>query len=313
MKNKILIGLLLFLGLIVCLVVDYFSAYAFDFIALFIILIASSEFKVLLLKMGRPSFSYVPEIMCFLEFVGIFVGILCGLNAFIILIIMLSIFVLGYVSVFLGSSLIFKKELEKDEFKLVTNFSEKQFALFKTNNTFSAVLYPTILLSFIFFINHIQSLGLSSIASKTAGVPLGLFGIILVFAICVLTDTFAMMFGSLIKGKKLCPAISPNKTISGALFGILGGTIGGMATFGIFSAIFKSVFSSVYLWQFALVGFIGSLIAQGGDLLESFFKRKANVKDSGDFFRSHGGVLDRLDSVMFTVPYVFICLLFIFG
>ena len=135
----------------------------------------------------------------------------------------------------------------------------------------------------------------------------------MLFATVCLSDTFAMIFGTLIKGKKLFPKISPNKTISGCIAGLIGGIIGAVATQFFFLLIFKGVFVTIPLWKFIIVGFIGSLISQGGDLFESHMKRRANVKDAGDFFRSHGGVLDRFDSIIFAAPYIFICLLFIFG
>jgi len=107
-----------------------------------------------------------------------------------------------------------------------------------------------------------------------------------------------MIFGGLIGGKKLCPKISPKKTISGAIAGLFGGMIGGLAVYAIFGAIFPAIFAITTYWQFLLVSFIVSVIAELGDLFESFSKRRAGVKDSGDIFRSHGGALDRLDSVV---------------
>ena len=165
----------------------------------------------------------------------------------------------------------------------------------------------------MYLINHISSLGLVNFNSATSGVPMGLFGLLLTFAICCLSDTFAMLFGCLIKGKKLIPSISPNKTISGSLFGILGGIVGAVSTYFVFNAIYPAVFEIVTFWQFLLVGAFGSVISQFGDLLESYFKRKAQVKDAGNIFRSHGGVLDRFDSILFAAPYIFICLLFLFN
>ena len=97
------------------------------------------------------------------------------------------------------------------------------------------------------------------------------------------------------------------------MFGLLGGVVGALITYFIFKAIYPAVFEIVNFWQFALIGLVGSFIAQAGDLLESFFKRKAGVKDSGNFFRSHGGVLDRFDSIIFATPYIFICVLLLFA
>ena len=313
MKDKVKIGLLLTLFLIVCLVVQYFSAHIFDFIILFFSLIATMEFRKLQLKAGSPAFKFVSEISCFLIFVATFVGVLCDLSAVIILIMVFAIEVVLYLSILVGSILFTKKDLEKDEFRLATNLSVNEFAVFKSNNTLAVMVYPALLIFFVYLINHIQGIGLEALTENTQGVPMGLFGIVLLFMICCLTDTFAMLFGKWIKGKKLCPNISPNKTISGACFGLVGGVVGALLTYLVFYLIFPSAFSIVYFWQFIIIGFIGSLIAQAGDIFESFLKRRASVKDTSEFFRSHGGVLDRLDSVVFNAPFIFVCLLFMFG
>ena len=313
MKDKVKVGLVLTLGLIFCLVIQYFSTYLFDIIVFGLAFLAVKEFKKLQTKSGLPSFDYCPEIACFLIFVIAFTGFLCGLDALPILLIEIAFVAIFYLVLFLGSFLVYKKELQGDKFRDVANMSEKRFAFFKANNTLTCILYPTLLLFFMYFINHISELGLTNFNENTKGAPMGLFGLILTFAICCLSDTFAMLFGILIKGKKLFPKISPNKTLSGCLFGLVGGIFGAIVTFVVFSLIFPTAFSTVSLWKFAIVGLFGSVLAQGGDLFESYLKRKAKVKDAGDFFRSHGGVLDRLDSVIFATPYIFICLLFLFG
>lgn len=313
MKEKTKIGFALTFCLLLCFIIQYFSSHLFDIIIFGLSFLAVLEFKKLLLKSGMPTFDYCPEIACFLVFVALFTGVLCGLSAMVILIIEIAIVALLYVCIFVGSFLLFKKDLENDKFRDVSNMSVKRFAFFKSNNTLFCVLYPTLLMFFLYYINHIQSLGLVGIETNTAGAPMGLFGLILLFATVCLTDTFAMIFGCLIKGKKIFPKISPKKTISGSICGLVGGIIGAVATGFVFSLIFPSVFGSVQLWKYVIVGFIGAVISQCGDLFESYMKRRANVKDAGDFFRSHGGVLDRMDSVIFAAPYFFICLLFMFG
>lgn len=313
MKDKVKVGLALTLCLILCLVIQYFSTHLFDIIVFGLTFLAVREFKRLQTKSGLPSFDYCPELACFLIFVIAFTGFLCGLGALSILLIEIGFVALFYLVIFLGSFLIFKKELQEDKFRDVSNMTVKRFAFFKSNNTLTCILYPTLLLFFMYFVNHISSIGLVNFNSATAGAPMGLFGIVLIFAICCLSDTFAMLFGMLIKGKKVFPKISPNKTLSGCLFGLLGGVVGAVCAYFVFAAIYPTVFASVAFWQFIIVGLVGSVVAQGGDLFESYLKRRAQVKDAGDFFRSHGGVLDRLDSVIFATPYIFICLLFLFG
>ena len=313
MKDKVKMGLLLTLCLLLCFVIQYFSSYVFDFIIFALAFLGTIEFRKLQLKAGCPCFDYCPEIACFLIFITAFAGALCGLNALTMLIIAIAIVVLFYACMYFGSSLIFSKELSNDPFRNLANLSVKQFALFKTNNTLSCILYPSMPMFFMYFINHISTIGLQSFTDNTQGAAMGLFALILLFAICCLSDTFAMLLGILVGGKKIFPKISPKKTLSGCLFGLLGGIVGAVATYIVFSAIYPNVFAIVNFWQFALIGLVGSFVAQAGDLFESYIKRKAGVKDSGNFFRSHGGLLDRFDSIIFTIPFIFVCVLFLFG
>ena len=102
------------------------------------------------------------------------------------------------------------------------------------------------------------------------------------------TDSAAYIGGMLLKGPKLAPSISPNKTWSGFFAGMIMGTAVGYETsFWLFPGVFG-------LWGIALL----VLIAQGGDLLESMAKRWSYVKDSSSLIPGHGGLLDRLDSLL---------------
>ncbi|NCB48432.1 MAG: CDP-archaeol synthase [Clostridia bacterium] len=313
MKNKVKTGLLLTLFLIYCIALQYLSNYIFDAFIVLVGVIAVNEFANMQTKSGYPGYKFSAEGIFILMFLALILGVIFGLSAINILFIEFAILGLSYLFIFGLSALVFKKKVEKDEFRKITNMSTTEFSFFKTNNSFMSVLYPAVFFIFLGFLNHIQNLGFTTFNENTSGVPMGLFGVVLLFAICSLTDTFAMIFGTLIGGKKLCPSISPKKTISGAVSGIVGGTIGSIASYLIFSAIFKTAFATIYFWQFLIIGLVVSAIAEVGDLFESYSKRRANVKDSGDFFRSHGGVLDRLDSIVFNIPVIFISLLFIFG
>lgn len=102
------------------------------------------------------------------------------------------------------------------------------------------------------------------------------------------TDTAAYVGGRLLKGPKLVPSISPHKTWAGFLTGMLGGTAVAYATsFWLLPDVFN-------LWGIAFLVFV----SQGGDLLESKAKRWSEVKDSGFLIPGHGGLLDRLDSLL---------------
>ena len=110
------------------------------------------------------------------------------------------------------------------------------------------------------------------------------------------SDTFAYFAGSFFGRRKLCPAISPKKTVEGFLGGLVGTT-------AVVAALGCALGFSVPLM--ALLGVLLALVATVGDLAESVIKRYAGVKDSGRLIPGHGGVLDRFDSAMFTAPFVY--------
>lgn len=109
------------------------------------------------------------------------------------------------------------------------------------------------------------------------------------------TDTFAYCFGMLFGKHKLCPTISPKKSVEGAI----GGVIGAMLIMLPFRWFF---FTDVPLWLSFLIVFVGSIASQLGDLCASHFKRESGIKDYGNLLAGHGGVMDRFDSVLFAAP-----------
>lgn len=114
-------------------------------------------------------------------------------------------------------------------------------------------------------------------------------------------DTSAYFVGSALGKHKLCPEISPGKTVEGAIGGLAGSIIISMI---IGMLVHVSLIHSVML------GFLTGLAAPMGDLVESTFKRYTGVKDSGNIFPGHGGVLDRFDSMLFVAPVVYYYLKF---
>jgi len=137
--------------------------------------------------------------------------------------------------------------------------------------------------------------------------PDGLMWLLVVFAITWGTDTFAYIAGRLFGKTKLAPLISPNKTVEGAVGGILGAWI--PATFIlIITGLFEPILLPMVM--------IGPFLAVSGDLFESALKRFFNVKDSYvegfNLFPGHGGVLDRIDALVWVATWVFLYL-FVIG
>jgi phosphatidate cytidylyltransferase len=127
--------------------------------------------------------------------------------------------------------------------------------------------------------------------------PDGLGWIVLVFAVAWSADVMAYAAGSVLKGPKLWPRFSPNKTWSG----FVGGLMAGMAA-GAMGAMWLDLDLSP-AWGAAL-GLAAALATMAGDLWESALKRRFGVKDAGDLIPGHGGLLDRVDGLMFAVVVV---------
>ena len=159
--------------------------------------------------------------------------------------------------------------------------------------TFAGILYIGLLLSYLVTLR-----GLDNGRSWVFLAIFATFG----------SDSAAYFVGKAIGKRKLAPDISPKKTWEGAI----GGLVGAMAVSLLF-LLPTPVQLTAYLnwWQIIIVGLLISVFGQLGDLVESLLKRNTGVKDSGNIFPGHGGMLDRMDSIVFAgvvVYYVVILL-----
>ena len=130
-----------------------------------------------------------------------------------------------------------------------------------------------------------------------------LFSKILLFILligCIASDIGGFVIGKLFGGPKLIK-ISPQKTVSGSVGSIFFTTI--------FMIAFMKLYTQIQILDIIILGFVTSLFCQLGDLFFSFLKRKAKLKDTGNFLPGHGGILDRLDGILFGVPMGLIILL----
>lgn len=127
--------------------------------------------------------------------------------------------------------------------------------------------------------------------------------LIMVFLVTWSTDTFAYAFGRLFGNRKLIVDISPNKTIAGAIAGLLGSVLVG-SLFGLYLTYSKGLSYSLY--HYTIIGFIGGILSQFGDISASWIKRSCDIKDFGRLLPGHGGLLDRFDSLIFTMPIIYI-------
>ena len=173
--------------------------------------------------------------------------------------------------------------------------------------TIFSLIYPMALVSLAFALSREFPCG-------------GTFAISFAIFLPVFSDTFAYLVGSTLGKRKLCPSISPKKTVAGAVGGLLGSVLCAVTFFLLFDLyavipVGYVTFSdcvAVRAVVFVVLGIVGGVLAEIGDLAASRIKRTMNIKDFGNIFPGHGGVLDRLDSIMFTLVMFFTAFTFMY-
>lgn len=144
---------------------------------------------------------------------------------------------------------------------------------------------------------------LLSFLSAFTQVEGGYFCLWLIFIGAFSTDTFAYFTGVFLGKHKLCVEISPKKTIEGSI----GGMLGAIILLLLYGLLLEKVFKmNINYIKLGILGLVISPISQIGDLTASIIKRKYGIKDYGNLFPGHGGILDRLDSVIAVAPLVYI-------
>ena len=144
------------------------------------------------------------------------------------------------------------------------------------------------------------------IGLRDFGQEYGCFFVLLALCIAWLADTGAYFCGKLFGKNKLCPEISPKKTVEGFLGGLSVSVISTLCASALFDAIVCKGNMKMNYLLITVMALCGALISVLGDLCFSAIKRKCGVKDFGSLMPGHGGILDRFDSVIFVVPYVYI-------
>ncbi len=308
MKTRIITGSII--GLVVALFfgLRFISPYFFDVMIGVILVCGAGEVSKVFNRSGRYNNMTMATIFPVLLFIGTVLGIYFKLSFLYIMLGYLSLLLLFFVITFI-IALSNKKAIneEKKEDETVATYAIKKSLL-----TLGIFVYPSVIISPIFFLNHFVELDITSLTEGNVG----LFLLVMLFVTTMLTDVFAYFVGSTIKGKKLCPYISPNKTISGAIGGIMGAMVGAVITYYIFLNVgnFADIFAG---FNFGIVwvliySFVASIISQAGDIFASWLKRTARTKDFSTIFPGHGGFMDRCDGLAFNAVFTFILFAIIF-
>ncbi|NLN65380.1 MAG: phosphatidate cytidylyltransferase [Clostridiaceae bacterium] len=172
-------------------------------------------------------------------------------------------------------------------------FHRNKFTLDDVGVTLLGIIYIPFLLSFVFWIRYLNN-----------GFALTWLAFVGTFT----TDIFAYFIGKFFGKRKLLPKISPNKTIAGGI----GGVVGSIACTTAFGMLYVNGFEGLHIpfYHYIAIGLLCGTLAQLGDWAASAIKRSVGIKDFGNIIPGHGGLLDRIDSLLFVVPAVYFYLQF---
>lgn len=164
----------------------------------------------------------------------------------------------------------------------------RKYNVWSTGVTILGILYIPTFFGYLYLIRAIPQIGV--------------YLIWFVFIISWISDTMAYFSGKAFGKTKLCPAVSPKKTVEGSIGGMLGSTVG-CVVYGLFLKSFGII--DIPVLSLAFIGILGSIVSQIGDLSASSIKRNVGIKDYGKIMPGHGGVLDRFDSILFVAPLIY--------
>ena len=149
----------------------------------------------------------------------------------------------------------------------------------------------------VYLVASYIAVGFACLSAIRYGVALGAYLCLLVFIGPWVTDTFAYFTGRFFGRHKLIPEVSPKKTVEGSV----GGTVFCVVGYIVFGIVMQFGYGfTVNYWMLAVAGLLVAVISQIGDLIASLIKREHGIKDYGNIFPGHGGVMDRFDSVLTT-------------
>ncbi len=298
MKKRAISSIFIMLAIVLAIASKFLVDEIFDIFIAVVGIVGAMEMCNMLEKRGLRTSRFLSTMTIVVLYLAVIICLNAGAQLYVTILSMLLAFVVYALVIFV--------------YELIVNRNSHFGQAFGTTiNSLKVMIYPSLLLSVFFIINHLEAF--TSIAVKAP--YLSFIMIVFIWGIALLSDTCAYLVGSTLRGPKLCPKISPNKSWSGAIGGALGGMLMGVITYLLIKNIdsMSVILSATHLnlaW-FMILGFFGSIVSQVGDIFESYLKRKAGVKDSGNFMPGHGGMLDRVDALMFDLVFVGIFLIFL--
>lgn len=278
MKNKVITGLIMFALLLGLIALSKIFPDAINIVIILFCILGTREMYRAIRKAGHKPIAYPLILIMVASYPMIYFYSLNGLILTLLLTFLIAF--IWYV------------------FDHKRNFSDFMTTLF-------LAYYPCLMFMVALFLN----------------MTYGVLPILLAVGGAIGCDVFAYFGGSLIKGPKIFPKISPNKTYAGSIIGLFGGAFGAWVMYQIFEVgkfpsniifSFGTIMNNPSL-TYALLGFCCAIFAELGDLGASKIKREVGIKDFSTAFRSHGGVMDRVDSILFSMIFITTYMVLVFG
>lgn len=311
MLKRFLTSVVIVVLLIAAFALRYVSPYIFDAFLGVIVLGSAYEVSKSFSDKGKKCNTYFVLAYPLLNYISLVLCINLGASMLIYFAISIALMIVIFATTFIVN-LCSKNKINKEMADIAYKKTETQYIVKKSMLNLFLMLYPSFILSMFFVINHLK--GFAGFASIEQNAEMLL--LVVTFVTTIMTDTFAYLIGGGIGGKKLCPKISPNKTISGAIGGLLSSVFSSLLLFLIFGSIgsYHALFTSfgITIWHFAIYGVFASILSQCGDIFASYIKRINGIKDYGTIFPGHGGFMDRVDGLSFNVIGTLIFALILF-
>lgn len=315
--KRVFTGAVIALVAVLAFLLRFVNIYIFDILIGVATVFATLEISKLLKIANRRNLIIPALIFPSIAYIMLIVGINLGWGISKLLVGIVLLIAIAFIIMFVVMSCMWNRmtaEKKIAEF----NGSTLKYVISICMDTLFNFIYPVVFLLMFVPLNHIAefSTELTGIVSFTSA-DLGLILLLLLVLTTIGTDIFALYVGTIFKGKKLAPRISPNKTISGAIGGIIGAVIFACIGFLIFNSQPEIangfIQNGITIWLVIVYSVCASVVCQIGDLFESYLKRKAGTKDSGKLLPGHGGLMDRFDSISFNAMFtlVFFVLLLI--
>lgn len=317
MKKRIFSSSIVVLIIILAFASRLITPYIFDVIMSLLAVMGCYEVSKVFKSANKPNYTSFALAFPIVMYIGLLIGIFYKRNYIFYFAYFLILFVALVLAIYIVA-LFDKKNNSNENIELGLNMSNSKFAFNKAMNTAYLFIYPSLFFFSLTLLNHLPNIAsFATTYSNTKGFNIFItFMLLFVFVVTTMTDTFALLVGMFIGGRKLCPKISANKTVAGAGGGLFFGTLLGYFLYLIFTtnSTFMSFFTSIggKTEYIILIAIAGSIFTQLGDIWASLLKRKANVKDYGNLLPGHGGVMDRVDGLIVTsLITTFITILFL--